>query len=62
MLKSDRRSVNDDCIYAQARYDIIVVSMSYNFYEQISMVVSAGSPKNRRKELRCQQRPSLAVN
>ena len=39
MLKSDRRSVNFDGIYAQARYDIIVVSMSCNFYE-ISMVVS----------------------
>ena len=39
MLKSDRRYVNDDDMQAQARYDIIVVSMSYNFYE-ISMVVS----------------------
>ena len=39
MLKSDRRSVHFGGIYAQARYNIIVASMSYNFYE-ISMVVS----------------------
>ena len=39
MLKSDRRFVNDEGMQAQARYNIMVVSMSYNFYE-ISMVVN----------------------
>ena len=39
MLKSDRSSVHFDGIYAQARYNIMVVSMSYNVYE-ISMVVN----------------------
>ena len=38
MLKSDRISVNFQGMYAQARYNIIVLSMLYNFYE-ISMVV-----------------------
>ena len=42
MLKSDRISVNFQGMYAQARYDIIVVSMSYNFYE-ISMHESGGA-------------------
>ena len=39
MLKSERRSVNDDGIFAQARYDIMVVSMLHNLYE-IMVVVS----------------------
>ena len=39
MLKSDRRFVNDEGMQAQARYNIMAVSMSYNFYE-ISMVVN----------------------
>ena len=38
MLKSDRRYVNDDDIQAQARYNIIVLSMSYNFYEIMVVV------------------------
>ena len=39
MLKSDQRPVNDDRTCAQARYDIMVVSMFINFYE-IMVVVS----------------------
>ena len=39
ILKSDRRLVSDDGIFAQATYDIIVVSMLHNFLE-IMMVVN----------------------
>ena len=39
MLKSDRRSVHFYGMYAQARYNTMVVSMLHNFYE-IMMVVS----------------------